>query len=127
MNDGVVLFNSLDDAGLDAVAHETQDSCDGHPSGGEIYHYHNVSNCTIEKETGASTLVGYALDGFGIYVERDSDGNLPTNADLDECHGRTSEVMWDGELKTMYHYSATHEYPYTVGCFMGSPVVGRGR
>ena len=38
-----------------------------------------------------STLVGYAVDGFGIYVERNSNGQLLTNTDLDACHGRTLE------------------------------------
>ena len=125
LNDGVFLYNALDDAGRDAVAHETQDSCNGHPDGHERYHYHDVPSCIRDHATGTSTLVGYALDGYGIYVERDTKGNLPTNADLDACHGRTSAVMWDGKLTTMYHYDATLEYPYSVGCFHGSPVIGR--
>jgi hypothetical protein len=37
-------------------------------------------------------------------VERDAAGDLPTNADLDECHGRTSPILLDGEVVTMYHY-----------------------
>jgi len=45
-----------------------------------------------------------------------------TNADLDECHGHTSEIVWDGVAQQMYHYNATAEYPYTVGCFKGTPV-----
>ena len=122
MNNGVLLFNGLDDAGRDAVAHETQDGCDGHPDGRERYHYHDVASCILNRSTGSSTLVGYALDGYGIYVERDSKGNLPTNADLDMCHGRTSKVKWNGKQTTIYHYDATLEYPYTVGCFHGTPV-----
>ena len=42
LNDGVLLYNALDDAGRDAVAHETQDECNGHPDGRERYHYHDV-------------------------------------------------------------------------------------
>lgn len=122
LTDGVVLFNALDAAGRDAVAHEIQDSCGGHPDGSNMYHYHDVSPCLMSKATGSSTLVGYALDGYGIYVERNAQGNLPTNADLDACHGRTSPVMWNGKLTDMYHYDATLEYPYTVGCFHGTPV-----
>ncbi len=121
LDDGVLLYNALDDAGRDAVAHETQDSCNGHPDGRERYHHHDVPSCIVNTSTDPSTLIGFALDGFGIYVERDANGNLPSNADLDECHGRTSEVMWDGALRTMYHYDATLEYPYTVGCFRGTP------
>jgi hypothetical protein len=122
LSDGVLLFNALDDGGRDAVAHETQDLCDGHPDGQEQYHYHNVPSCIRDKATGASMLVGYALDGYGIYVERDASGNLPTNADLDACHGRTSQVDWNGTKTTIYHYDATLEYPYTVGCFHGTAV-----
>ncbi len=121
LNDGVLLYNGLDDAGRDAVAHETQDECNGHPDGQERYHYHDVPVCLRDAAKGSSTLVGYAIDGYGIYVERDAQGNLPTNADLDACHGRTSAVEWDGKVTTMYHYDATLEYPYSVGCYHGTP------
>lgn len=126
LSDGVALFNGLDASGRDAVAHETQDKCNGHPDGQEMYHYHDVPSCIRNAATGSSTLVGYALDGYGIYVERDSKGNLPTNADLDACHGRTSPVEWNGKLTTIYHYDATLEYPYTIGCFHGTPVATPG-
>ncbi|MBN0048902.1 YHYH protein [Streptomyces actuosus] len=123
LKNGVYLYNALDDAGRDAAAHETQDMCDGHPDGAEDYHYHDIPSCLLSATTEkGSTLVGYALDGFGIYVERDDKGNLPTNADLDGCHGRTSKVMWNGKETTMYHYSATLEFPYTVGCYHGTPI-----
>ena len=55
--DGVAIFNALDDSHRDAVAHETQDLCEGHP-----------------------------------------------------------------QRRGIYHYSATLEYPYTLGCFRGTPV-----
>ncbi|MCH0557210.1 YHYH protein [Streptomyces sp. MUM 16J] len=123
LKNGVYVYNAIDDAGRDAAAHETQDACDGHPDGAEEYHYHDIPSCLLSAATDkGSTLVGYALDGFGIYVERDDKGNLPTNADLDACHGRTSTVMWNGKETTIYHYSATLEFPYTVGCFRGTPV-----
>ncbi len=133
LKNGVSLFNALDAGGRDAAAHETQDVCDGHPDMMQSYHYHNISSCLLDAagtdadrtDAGgrsggrSSTLVGFALDGLGIYVERDSRGNLPTNADLDECHGRVSEVTVDGETTEVYHYSATVEFPYTVGCLVG--------
>jgi hypothetical protein len=123
MTNGVLLYNALDDGGRDAVAYETQDECSGHPDGQERYHYHDVASCIMKRATGTSTLVGYAFDGYGIYVERDSKGNLPTNADLDECHGRTSDVSWNGKTISIYHYDATLEYPYTIGCYHGSSAV----
>jgi hypothetical protein len=30
--------------------------------------------------------------------------------------------MWNGKLTRIYHYIATLEYPYTVGCFRGTPI-----
>ena len=43
-----------------------------------------------------------------------------TNKDLDACHGTTSKVWFNGKHVRMYHYVATHEFPYTVGCFRGT-------
>lgn len=119
---GAYFFNALDGPGRDAVAHEIQDGCQGHPEQSGSYHYHNLSNCISDPGTGHSGLVGYALDGFGIFGYRGEDGHDLTNADLDACHGHTHEIDWDGQKVVMYHYHATHEYPYTVGCFMGTPV-----
>ncbi len=118
---GVAIFNALDAAGRDAVAHETQDVCDGHPQAAGIYHYHGPSPC-MPGQDGNAQLVGYALDGFGIYSRYDANGNEITNADLDACHGTTSQVMWNGKLTSIYHYVLTQEYPYTIGCFQGTPV-----
>ena len=125
LTDGVVLFNPLDEVGRDAPAYETiDDQCDAHPQQQGIYHHHNIPSCVLSKAVGSntSTLVGYAYDGFGIYVERDKNGKLLTNANLDECHGRTSKINWDGNLSEMYHYVATLEYPYVLGCYKGTPV-----
>ena len=120
---GVVLFNALDAPGRDAVAHETQDSCQGHPQETSVYHYHNVSSCVLaeyDSKSGPSKLVGYAVDGFGIYGPRDASGKTLTSADLDACHGITSAVEWEGKTVTMYHYVATLDFPYTIGCLKGS-------
>ena len=45
-----------------------------------------------------------------------------TNKDLDECHGTTSKVWWDGKYVKMYHYVLTAQFPYSLGCFRGTPV-----
>lgn len=120
---GVLLFDALDGPGRDAVAHEEQDLCQGHPQQEGQYHYHEVPTCLRDNAAGSSTVVGWAYDGYPIVVERDGAGNLPNNADLDACHGRTSPIVVDGVLTTMYHYSATLEYPYTLGCFHGESAV----
>ncbi len=123
LEDGVLLFNGLDAAGRDAAAHEVQDSCDGHPDGAGEYHNHDIPSCLLDKaRNGRSTLVGYALDGYGIYVQKNKHGQLPTNGSLDACHGKTSKVSWNGKVRRIYHYVATLEYPYTVGCFHGTPI-----
>jgi YHYH protein len=119
LRNGVKVFNSLDGKGLDAVAHESQDLCQGHPAM-TTYHYHNVPSCLRNAATGSSSVVGWISDGFPIVVERDASGALPTNADLDECHGRTSPILLDGKVVTMYHYSATLEFPYFIGCYKGT-------
>jgi hypothetical protein len=122
LDDGVLLFNALDGEGRDAGAHEVLDSCGEHPQMNDMLHHHAVPSCILDGATGRSTLVGYALDGYGIYVERTAAGALLTNTDLDACHGRTSRVLWNGTEQVIYHYDATLEYPYTVGCYHGTPI-----
>jgi hypothetical protein len=122
LDDGVVLFNALDGEGRDAAAHEVLDVCAGHPQMSSVYHHHDVPPCILARATASSTLVGYALDGYGIYVEHDTHGAVLTNTALDACHGRTSAVLWNGKKTAIYHYDATLEYPYTVGCFHGTPI-----
>jgi hypothetical protein len=120
---GVALFNALDDSHRDAVAHETQDVCEGHPQMRGIYHYHSIPPCLTGKSVKSQeALVGYALDGFPIFGPRDTNGKLLTDADLDACHGHVGWVTLRGERVRIYHYNATLEYPYTLGCFRGTPV-----
>ena len=122
LDDGVYLFNALDGEGRDAGAHEVLDACQEHPQSAGILHHHAVPSCILDAATGRSTLVGYAADGYGIYVERTANGALLTNTSLDACHGRTSRVLWNGKEQVVYHYDATLEYPYTVGCYHGTPI-----
>lgn len=117
---GVAIFNALDAGGRDAVAHEVQDICGGHPEKQGEYHYHGPSTC-LPNQDKPNTLVGYALDGFGIYSGISAEGKVLENSDLDECHGTTSPVVWDGKTVSMYHYVLTKEYPYTIGCYRGAP------
>jgi hypothetical protein len=117
---GVVIFDALDAGGRDAVAWEVQDACGGHPEISGTYHYHSLPSCLTQSKARESKLVGFALDGFPIYNGRDADGKRLTNADLDLCHGRTSKVKLDGRKQRIYHYEATREFPYTIGCFRGA-------
>jgi len=129
LKSGVVLFGPIDAGGRDAVAYEVQDDCDGHPQVSGAYHYHNVSQCVLDEldsGSGQSKLVGWAFDGFGIYGPRDAHGRELTSADLDECHGITSTVVFNGKKQRIYHYVATRDYPYVVGCFRGTNSIGPG-
>jgi hypothetical protein len=119
---GAALYNALDGAGRDAAAHEVQDRCAGHPQGMGQYHYHSWSTC-LHDAAGASgqhsDLIGYALDGYGVYGQLGEGGKRLANGDLDACHGHTHAIVWDGETRTLYHYHMTREYPYSVACFHG--------
>jgi hypothetical protein len=98
------------------------DQCFGHPYA-QQYHLHGYSwKCFPNQGTsGHSPLFGYALDGFGIFGPRGVDGKMVTNAELDECHGHTHPVEWNGSIQNIYHYHLNREYPFAVGCFRGTP------
>jgi hypothetical protein len=120
---GAAIFNALDAQGRDAPAHEIQDRCHGHPEPRGQYHYHDLSPCLDDRAGAAgrhSDLIGYALDGFGLYGRFGETGKALTNADLDACHGHTHVVTWNGAPTAIYHYHVTREYPYTLGCFRGT-------
>jgi len=121
--DGAFLYDALDGEGRDAAAHEVLDSCAGHPDMSSSYHHHDIPPCLLSRGVkGRSVLVGYALDGYEIFLTEDADGNLPTDGALDACHGTTNVVPWNGKPTRIYHYVATLEYPYTLGCFHGTPI-----
>ncbi len=117
---GVPIFDGFDAGGRDAVAWEVQDSCHGHPQVSGVYHYHDVSPCLDDTGTAHSALVGYAWDGFGIFGPRGESGEELATAALDECHGHTHTITWDGAELEMYHYHATADFPYTVSCYRGT-------
>jgi YHYH protein len=121
---GVPIFNALDAAGQDAVANEIQDSCSGHPQQAGQYHYHGLPACIgYGRESKHSTLIGWAFDGFPIYGPIGNKGRYMRLTDLDECHGHTHKLKYQGETRRLFHYHATHEFPYTVGCYRGAPAV----
>ena len=112
---GVLLFNAADARGEDAVAREIVDKFGGHPAM-ENYHYHFIPERLDNEfyENGHSGIVGYINDGFPIHGYKGEDGYEMSNKDLDLCHGHDHGILG-------YHYHATLEYPYTVGCYRGNP------
>lgn len=118
--DGVPLHTGLDSSGRDENAYELNDTCSGKPQPGGGYHRHTLSECTPRiREPRA--VVGYALDGFAITGPYDADGSELTTDRLDECHGTTSTIVWEGRRVAMYHYVLTRDFPYSVACFRGTP------
>ena len=117
---GVVIYNASDARGEDAVAHEIVDALGGHPGRSE-YHYHFIPDRLDNKfsSDGHSGIVGYINDGFPLHGYQGEQGIEMSNADLDLCHGHSHSGLG-------YHYHATIEYPYTVGCYKGSPVASSG-
>ena len=114
---GVVLYNAVDGRGNDAVAHEIVDIYGGHPAQSD-YHYHFVPERLDEVASlsdGHSGLIGYIRDGFGLYGYNGAGGIELSNQDLDECHGHSHSPIG-------YHYHSTIEYPYTIGCYRGTPM-----
>ena len=113
---GVIIYNAADGRGEDAVAREVLDGFGGHPARSD-YHYHFIPE-RLDNESlsgGHSGIVGYINDGFPIYGYKGEGGSEMSNDDLDLCHGHKHGTLG-------YHYHATLEYPYTVGCYMGTPI-----
>jgi len=68
------------------------DPCNSH-SNGTTWHAHGNPNCVtsqVDTSTGASHIIGVALDGFPIYGGRDINGTVITVSQLDACNGITS-------------------------------------
>ena len=89
------------------------------------YHYHSLSPClgagsTPARGTPSSSATRWTASGST--APRGDHGQTLTDADLDVCHGRTDTIVWNGRKVKMYHYVMTAEYPYSIGCFRGTPV-----
>jgi len=93
------------------------DDCGGHVNPNDGYHYHAATGCTESSDTqvdGHASLLGYAMDGYGIYGMLDSDGNETEG--LDECRGHSDETRG-------YHYhAASAGENMFIGCFTGKTV-----
>ena len=123
---GVPIFNAVDGTNRDAVAHEVQDACAGHPQNSGQYHYHGLPAClSFGSVSKHSKLIGWALDGFPIYGPIGNKGRYMRISDLDACHGHTHKITYQGTQQKLFHYHATDEFPYTVGCYRGTAPIQR--
>jgi hypothetical protein len=91
---------------------------------GSTWHYHGVPNCwtsTVDGATGASHIIGIALDGYPIYGGRDVNGNAVAASSLDACNGITSATP---EFPAgAYHYVLplnTTTSQSSIGCYNGT-------
>ena len=73
------------------------DDAGGHINVNQGYHYHAATGLSfsVEQSDGHAPLIGYAMDGFGIYSATDTNGDEAT--DLDDCRGHSDDVRG-------YHY-----------------------
>lgn len=73
------------------------DDAGGHINLAAGYHYHAATGLStqIVQSDGHSAMIGYALDGYGMFERLDSDGNEPT--DLDASRGHYDDIRG-------YHY-----------------------
>ncbi|SFA81620.1 YHYH protein [Algoriphagus aquimarinus] len=85
------------DAILGAYTLAPFDDAGGHINLHAGYHYHAATGVStkIDQADKHSAMIGYAMDGHGIYERLDAAGNEPS--DLDECRGHTDEIRG-------YHY-----------------------
>ena len=97
---------------IDAHTIAPFDHAGGHINPHEGYHYHAATGRTKEvaQPDGHSPMIGYALDGFGIFAHLDPAGNAPVA--LDECGG---------------HYDGTRGYHYHAGSPGSNQIIGAFR
>jgi len=75
------------------------DDAGGHINLHTGYHYHAATGATteIDQEDGHAPMIGYAMDGYGLFAQLDATGKEST--DLDNCRGHYDELRG-------YHYHA---------------------
>ena len=96
------------------------DDCGGHINVHQGYHYHSTTGCTDtndKTDDGHAALIGYAVDGYGIYAMKNAKGKEEL---LDECRGTTDDIRG-------YHYhAASPSENMFIGCMHGKTVKTAG-
>ena len=106
---GVPIFNPYTNTGVDAFLDGQLDQWGGHSGRADDYHYH-IAPMFLEAKSGKITPIAFALDGYGIYANKEPDGTAM--AALDANHGHTWK---DGR----YHYHGSAAAPYMIGNMVG--------
>jgi hypothetical protein len=123
---GVPILAPFDASGVDRFARELVDRCGGRTDAAGLYRYRGASPCLGRRATGRahSGLVGWARDGFPLYGPRGARGVPLRSDDLDACHGHAHRLGSRAAKRVLFHYHATPDFPYSVGCFRGRPSSG---
>lgn len=95
------------------------DDCGGHINPNDGYHYHSATggdgcNSSGTEADGHPSLIGYAMDGYGIYGTL-ADGEAELDL-LDDCNG-----VEDATYGYHYHASSAETNSH-IGCFSGKTV-----
>lgn len=122
-NKTVAMANNFTITNSSGITASFVDKCTGHPTPDiGAYHYHGLPNCVtakVDKVGKPSHIIGYALDGFPIYGDRDIKGRQITAKNLDQCNGVNSATP---EFpKGIYHYVllGTADVRSSIACFHG--------
>lgn len=96
------------------------DDAGGHINLAAGYHYHAATGLTtnIGQCDGHAPMIGYALDGHGIYAHLNEDGTQPTG--LDACFGHYDNIRG-------YHYHVDEAGSNNfINCIYGAYVTASG-
>jgi len=90
------------------------DHAGGHINLDSGYHYHAATGATknIKQSDNHPSMIGYAMDGYGMYTELDEKGQAAQ--DLDECRGH-----YDNIRGYHYHVDAAGNNNF-INCFSGA-------
>ena len=113
---GVVIAGPFDSQNKIAPYNRQIDQCAAHSDKEGMYHYHFAPLCLTNANGEKIALdtkshIGWSFDGVRIFGLADRYKHLP---ELDQCNGH----QHDGE----YHYHATVDYPFFMGCYKAKPV-----
>ncbi|GMH94843.1 hypothetical protein TrVE_jg9957 [Triparma verrucosa] len=105
--DGVPMFPNYNNRGQPAATSCEIDRCNAHSGKGDDYHYHGDpfgSKCLYDEDDYGSSpstthppLIGFAMDGYGIYGRHTDALQEGADVDLDDCGGHVHTTYG-------YHY-----------------------
>lgn len=112
---GVVIAGPFDSQNKIAPYNRIVDQCASHADPEGMYHYHFAPLCLKDAAGEKIGLkndrqIGWSFDGFKILGLADRQLHKP---EIDICNGH--------EHDEEYHYHATRDFPFFMGCYAGKP------